>query len=52
MSLDQVPQAKPAAGLIIYRKNGDKIEYLMLQTSYGIHHWTPPKGFYLILLAR
>ncbi|KAG5876983.1 hypothetical protein JTB14_008128 [Gonioctena quinquepunctata] len=20
------------------------MEYLLLQTSYGIHHWTPPKG--------
>ncbi|KAL0279102.1 UNVERIFIED_CONTAM: hypothetical protein PYX00_000724 [Menopon gallinae] len=21
-----------------------EIEYLLLQTSYGEHHWTPPKG--------
>ncbi|XP_074851956.1 bis(5'-nucleosyl)-tetraphosphatase [asymmetrical] [Carettochelys insculpta] len=42
-----------ACGLIIYRrlqtaspssKVGDSIEYLLLQTSYGTHHWTPPKG--------
>uniref|UniRef100_K7G0Q1 Bis(5'-nucleosyl)-tetraphosphatase [asymmetrical] n=1 Tax=Pelodiscus sinensis TaxID=13735 RepID=K7G0Q1_PELSI len=42
-----------ACGLIIYRrlqsgssssKIGDNIEYLLLQTSYGTHHWTPPKG--------
>ncbi|NXA44849.1 AP4A tetraphosphatase, partial [Nothocercus julius] len=41
-----------ACGLIIYRrlqpaapsKVADNIEYLLLQTSYGTHHWTPPKG--------
>ncbi|NXI00930.1 AP4A tetraphosphatase, partial [Pachycephala philippinensis] len=41
-----------ACGLIIYRrlqpapssKVADSIEYLLLQTSYGTHHWTPPKG--------
>ncbi|XP_066473759.1 bis(5'-nucleosyl)-tetraphosphatase [asymmetrical] [Tiliqua scincoides] len=41
-----------ACGLIIFRKLreasspavGDNIEYLLLQTSYGTHHWTPPKG--------
>ncbi|XP_029437123.1 bis(5'-nucleosyl)-tetraphosphatase [asymmetrical] [Rhinatrema bivittatum] len=42
-----------ACGLIIFRrlkpeaptlKAADNIEFLLLQTSYGIHHWTPPKG--------
>lgn len=33
-----------AAGLIIYRLVEKRIEYLLLQTSYGQHHWTPPKG--------
>ncbi|VDI32855.1 bis(5'-nucleosyl)-tetraphosphatase [asymmetrical]-like [Mytilus edulis] len=33
-----------AAGLIIFRKIQSNIEYLLLQTSYGQHHWTPPKG--------
>jgi bis(5'-nucleosidyl)-tetraphosphatase len=33
-----------AAGLIIYRRLSGAIEYLLLQTSYGDHHWTPPKG--------
>lgn len=41
-----------ACGLIIFRrlqpapssKVTDSIEYLLLQTSYGSHHWTPPKG--------
>ncbi|XP_061469316.1 bis(5'-nucleosyl)-tetraphosphatase [asymmetrical] isoform X2 [Rhineura floridana] len=42
-----------ACGLIIFRKlheatsasdAGNNIEYLLLQTSYGTHHWTPPKG--------
>ncbi|XP_071447162.1 bis(5'-nucleosyl)-tetraphosphatase [asymmetrical] [Hetaerina americana] len=33
-----------AAGFVIYRIFCRRIEYLLLQTSYGIHHWTPPKG--------
>jgi len=34
-----------AAGFIIFRRFEQKpIEYLLLQTSYGEHHWTPPKG--------
>ncbi|GFO33258.1 Bis(5'-nucleosyl)-tetraphosphatase [asymmetrical]-like protein [Plakobranchus ocellatus] len=33
-----------AAGFIIYRKVENQPEYLFLQTSYGRHHWTPPKG--------
>ena len=35
-----------AAGLIIFRRKHFKgpFEYLLLQTSYGKHHWTPPKG--------
>ncbi len=35
-----------AAGLIIFRQlsKGKPFEYLMLQTSHGEHHWTPPKG--------
>ncbi|CAF1006708.1 unnamed protein product [Didymodactylos carnosus] len=33
-----------AAGFIIFRKISARIEYLLLQTSYGAHHWTPPKG--------
>uniref|UniRef100_UPI002540129A bis(5'-nucleosyl)-tetraphosphatase [asymmetrical] n=1 Tax=Euleptes europaea TaxID=460621 RepID=UPI002540129A len=46
-----------ACGLIIFRKLREaasspsaaatvenNIEYLLLQTSYGTHHWTPPKG--------
>jgi len=34
------------AGLVIYRylKTKGLPEYLLLQTSYGQHHWTPPKG--------
>ena len=34
---------KRAAGFVIYRQKGD-IEWLLMQTSYGQHHWTPPKG--------
>lgn len=33
-----------AAGFLIYRKLSQAIEYLLLQTSYGKNHWTPPKG--------
>ena len=35
-----------AAGLIIFRRKcfTERSEYLLLQTSYGKHHWTPPKG--------
>ncbi|KAH9503199.1 nudix (nucleoside diphosphate linked moiety X)-type motif 2 [Bulinus truncatus] len=33
-----------AAGLLIYRRLQNKLEYLLLQTAYGEHHWTPPKG--------
>jgi hypothetical protein len=34
-----------AAGFIIFRRMAQTpIEYLLLQTSYGEHHWTPPKG--------
>ena len=33
-----------ACGLIIFRRFKGQIEYLLMQTSYGIHHWTPPKG--------
>jgi len=36
--------AKRAAGLVIYRRLGSAVEYLLMQTSYGHHHWTPPKG--------
>uniref|UniRef100_T1JHB0 Bis(5'-nucleosyl)-tetraphosphatase [asymmetrical] n=1 Tax=Strigamia maritima TaxID=126957 RepID=T1JHB0_STRMM len=33
-----------AAGFLIFRQISNQIEYLLLQTSYGGHHWTPPKG--------
>lgn len=34
-----------AAGLIIFRKKSSvNAEYLLLQTSYGNNHWSPPKG--------
>ncbi|XP_015175820.1 PREDICTED: bis(5'-nucleosyl)-tetraphosphatase [asymmetrical] [Polistes dominula] len=35
---------KRASGFVIFRQIKDSIEYLLLQTSYGNHHWTPPKG--------
>ncbi|KAI1904650.1 hypothetical protein AGOR_G00007870 [Albula goreensis] len=38
-----------ACGLIVFRRiiqspPAETIQYLLLQTSYGEHHWTPPKG--------
>lgn len=36
-----------AAGLVIFRNMNQAIQFLMLQTSYGQHHWTPPKGKFL-----
>ncbi|XP_012549974.1 bis(5'-nucleosyl)-tetraphosphatase [asymmetrical] [Bombyx mandarina] len=33
-----------AAGLVIFRNYNQIIQFLLLQTSYGEHHWTPPKG--------
>ena len=35
-----------AAGLVIFRRKdlSSQPEWLLLQTSYGAHHWTPPKG--------
>ncbi|XP_004600258.1 bis(5'-nucleosyl)-tetraphosphatase [asymmetrical] [Sorex araneus] len=39
-----------ACGLIIFRRcpvpkvDSSAIEFLLLQASNGIHHWTPPKG--------
>ncbi|KAK4884582.1 hypothetical protein RN001_000853 [Aquatica leii] len=36
---------KTAAGFVIFRKCFHATEFLLLQTSYGENHWTPPKGF-------
>uniref|UniRef100_UPI001ED83BB6 bis(5'-nucleosyl)-tetraphosphatase [asymmetrical] n=1 Tax=Scatophagus argus TaxID=75038 RepID=UPI001ED83BB6 len=39
-----------ACGFIVFRRLAScvpppgNVEYLLLQTSYGEHHWTPPKG--------
>lgn len=34
-----------ASGFIIFRRIfNNPVQYLLLQTSYGSHHWTPPKG--------
>ena len=32
-----------AAGFVLFRRN-PSVEYLLMQTSYGQHHWSPPKG--------
>ncbi|KAK9877933.1 hypothetical protein WA026_020156 [Henosepilachna vigintioctopunctata] len=33
-----------AAGFLIFRRITENVEYLLLQASYGEHHWSPPKG--------
>ncbi|RVE42261.1 hypothetical protein evm_013091 [Chilo suppressalis] len=33
-----------AAGLVIFRNIDQTVQFLLMQTSYGKHHWTPPKG--------
>lgn len=35
-----------AAGLIIFRRVSNDLEYLLLKASYGEFHWSPPKGQY------
>ncbi|KAJ3647760.1 hypothetical protein Zmor_019621 [Zophobas morio] len=35
---------KSAAGFVIFKRAPPNVLYLLLQTSYGEHHWTPPKG--------
>jgi len=35
-----------AAGFIVFRSVSCQIQYLLLQASDGVHHWTPPKGQY------
>lgn len=46
-----------ACGLIVFRLLANcvppkDIEYLLLQTSYGEHHWTPPKGLHKFNIYR
>ena len=36
--------SRVASGFLVFRKCSSKIQYLLLQTSYGENHWTPPKG--------
>ncbi|KAE9417519.1 hypothetical protein Angca_006693, partial [Angiostrongylus cantonensis] len=33
-----------AAGLVVFRRVLDRVEFLLLQASYPPFHWTPPKG--------
>lgn len=33
-----------AAGLVVFRRFSNRVEFLLLQASYPPHHWTPPKG--------
>ena len=37
---------KRACGFVIFRRIRGMIEYLLMQVSYGEHHWTPPKGLW------
>jgi len=36
-----------AAGFIVFRTVSSQVQYLLLQASDGINHWTPPKGITL-----
>nr|XP_003708020.1 PREDICTED: bis(5'-nucleosyl)-tetraphosphatase [asymmetrical] [Megachile rotundata] len=36
--------ATRACGFVVFRRIQGVIEYLLMQVSYGKHHWTPPKG--------
>jgi len=38
-----MPQ-KVAAGLVVFRRFHDAIEYLLLHASYELNLWSPPKG--------
>ncbi|KAF7663690.1 hypothetical protein LDENG_00203760 [Lucifuga dentata] len=50
LPVNRLQMALRACGFIVFRRLANhgppqgKIEYLLLQTSYGEHHWTPPKG--------
>ncbi|CAK9831222.1 Bis(5'-nucleosyl)-tetraphosphatase [asymmetrical] [Anthophora retusa] len=33
-----------ACGFVIFRRVQGIVEYLLMQASYGNHHWSPPKG--------
>jgi len=33
-----------SAGLVVFRRKPNFFQYLLLQTSKGKNHWTPPKG--------
>ena len=33
-----------AAGMMVFRRHRNTIQYLMMKASYGSKHWTPPKG--------
>ncbi|XP_076657853.1 purine phosphoribosyltransferase family protein Apf [Halictus rubicundus] len=35
---------KRACGFVVFRRIQGVIEYLLMQVSYGQHHWSPPKG--------
>lgn len=41
--------SKRAAGFLIYRIISSDIEYLLMKASYGIKHWTPPKGLFTLI---
>lgn len=42
--IEQMTSGRRACGFIIFRRLCGNLEYLLMQTSYGEHHWTPPKG--------
>ncbi|XP_031639971.1 bis(5'-nucleosyl)-tetraphosphatase [asymmetrical]-like [Contarinia nasturtii] len=44
LSLVHFSMAKKGAGLIIFRRTGNKIEYLLLKSIKKDNSWGPPKG--------
>lgn len=39
-----------SGGLVVFRRIESRLEYLLLQSSKGENHWTPPKGKFICIL--
>lgn len=42
---------KKVAGLMIFRRNNSRIEYLMLKSSKPHGEWSPPKGLLVFIVS-
>lgn len=45
-------KVKQVAGLIVFRKINDNIDYLVLKPVKDNKYWSPPKGYSLFLFNR